>query len=401
MKPKERGLNIALDIRVGCDLYSGIGNYIRSLIKAIKEIDTSNKYFLFSNKFPEYITKYFPENHRKIKTIYSYEDHIIGDLWCNSILPLRLLIDKIDIYHGPSNIIPLLGIGNKRLKRVVTIHDMVSYTHPHLLPKKYGYYMRYMIASCIKKADKIIAVSQNTMRDIQEYVDIQREKISVIYESGSDIYRPIREKERLEDIKKRYNIRHDFILCVGKDEPRKNLIRLFNAFSLVAHRIRNDIEIELVICIGSSEISPQMKWAIKRSKMGENVILLKSIALADLPLLYNASILFILPSLYEGFGLPLIEAMQCGIPIIASNVSSIPEIVGGAGILIDPEDTEDIGSAIERVIYDNELRKRIGNDALIQSRRFSWENTARETLSIYNELATNRCVASNILYTKI
>jgi glycosyltransferase involved in cell wall biosynthesis len=234
-----------------------------------------------------------------------------------------------------------------------------------------------------RKASKIIAISENTKKDIIDYFGIDEEKIRVIYLGVDRQFSPQPDMDEVGVLSK-YNLPSGYILSVGTLEPRKNLIRLINAYKMVASS--GEPVPKLVIVGGQGWGDEELGKVVRESGLIDLVILTGYVPDEDLPALYRNTTVFVYPSLYEGFGLPPLEAMACGTPVITSNVSSLPEVVGDAAILIDPYNTTEIAQAIASVLKDKELRERLRMNGLARSNLFSWDKTARETLKLYQEV---------------
>jgi glycosyltransferase involved in cell wall biosynthesis len=234
-----------------------------------------------------------------------------------------------------------------------------------------------------RKASKIIAISENTKKDIIDYFRIDEEKIRVIYLGVDRQFSPQPDTNEVGVLSK-YNLPRGYILSVGTLEPRKNILRLINAYKMVAST--GEPVPKLVIVGGQGWRNEDLGKLVRESGLADRVVLVGYVPDEDLPTLYRNAAVFVYPSLYEGFGLPPLEAMACGTPVITSNISSIPEVVGDAAILIDPYNTTEIAQAIASVLNNKELRDRLKMNGLVRSNLFSWDKTARETLKLYQEV---------------
>jgi glycosyltransferase involved in cell wall biosynthesis len=232
----------------------------------------------------------------------------------------------------------------------------------------------------VKKADIIIAVSHSTKRDIIEFFKVDEKKIKVIHHGVESRFRPI---SNVEGYRTRNNLPTRMILNIGTLEPRKNVVTLIKAFKKLQERGYKDYV--LAIAGEKGWLYNKIFEEIKSSGMEQSICLLGVVRDEDLPLLYNCADLFVYPSLYEGFGLPPLEAMACGVPIITSNTSSLPEVVGNAGIMVDPNDIESLSDEMYRVLKDKELNRQMRRDGLKRSNMFTWEKMVNEVLEVYNE----------------
>lgn len=362
-------MKIVIDARTVTGVKTGVGNYIVSLTQALRELDTNHTYLLDRAKWRHKLKKI-----RGLSTIarlfYLFTD--------NFIYPLRLLIRKPNIYHNPAFILPFL---NFRYKKVITIHDLGFYVFGDKFAKGWhGLHMRFMLPYSVRQADRIIAVSGATKKQIMDIFKVPPEKITVTYEGVSEKFRVIQDTGEIEKVLAKYGIKKPYILFVGTMDPRKNLSRLIEAFTLVKKDIKN---LRLLIVGGKGELfSAQMEKMIKTP----DIISTGYVPDEDMVYIYNACDVFAFPSLYEGFGLPILEAMACGAPVVTSNVYSMPEVAGDAAILVNPEKVEEIKTAIVKLLMDTILRKQMVDKGLERVKEFTWRKTAATTLAVYEEV---------------
>lgn len=294
-------------------------------------------------------------------------------------LPLRLRRDKVDVLHSPYYLKPYL----QPSKSVVTIHDVISAIYPdYMLSRLSRMVIAITTRLALASASMIITLSANSKSDLVSRYGVSPEKIAVTYVGADSRFQP-RESESLEHVRQRYGLPRRFILYVGINKPHKNLVRLIKAFALLPPAL----DIDLVIAGKEDHRYPQVRGAAKRSPHAKRIRLLGDVAEDDLPFLYNLADLFVFPSLYEGFGLPPLEAMASGVPVVSSNTSSLPEVIGDAGILVDPEDIRQLADAMMQALEDEKLRKKMREKGLQRARAFSWRETARQTLELYEKVA--------------
>jgi glycosyltransferase involved in cell wall biosynthesis len=282
---------------------------------------------------------------------------------------------NIDAAIFPKNIIPFFI----NCPSYAIIHDLAYFDRKlNAYPFLDTIYMRTMIPNSVRRAAGIFAVSENTKKDIVHYTNCDPQKITVTYEAADKIYRPINETSLLRAVRQKYKLPDNFILYVGSLSPRKNIIRLLNAFSQVRQKISHNL-----VLTGSKswEDSPVYN-TMNQLNLGDRINQLGYVEPEDMPVLYNLACAYVYPSLYEGFGLPVLEAMQCGCPVIASKATSIPEVAGDAAILVDPLDTTAITQAIYKVVSDSKLRRKLVSAGLRQAKKFSWERCADTMLKI-------------------
>lgn len=293
--------------------------------------------------------------------------------------PLENSVGDFDIWHGTdSNILP-----TRRAKKIVTIHDLEFIKSPATMSVKDIKKKMAIIPYSIEKADHIIAVSQSTKDHIMEIFDIPNEKITVTHLAAAEYYRPLDiYSEEVQQIRDKYHLPSKYILYVGGVYPRKNLVRILQAFSIVKQRL--GCAHKFVIVGGNGDNLPEVQEAIEKFSLIDEVFYPGYVAIEDMPAIYNLAEEFIHVSLFEGFGLPPLEALQCGIPTIVSNLTSLPEVAGDAALFAHAYEVDDIADKIEQFIVDEQLRQRYHEKGILQAAKFSWKNTAKETLHAYD-----------------
>lgn len=367
-------MRIGIDARLVYYHQAGIGQYILRLTQALAQIDRDDDFILFTSRKDK--THIVDQSNFKRQKLWTPSHHRF-EPWA---LSLELSPFALDVLHSPDFIPP----AHARCPSVITVHDLAFLLYPRFLTRESArYYGQVDVAA--RRADHIIAVSDSTKRDTVRLLGVPEEKISVIYEAAHPLFTPITSDEPLTRVRARYDLPSDFILFVSTVEPRKNLPTLLRAF----RRLRDHYKLETTLAIAGQRgwLVEEVDAVVAELKLGEAVRFLGGVPNEELVYLYNAAKLFVLPSFYEGFGLPPLEAMACGTPVIVSNVSSLPEVVGDAGILIAPEDVEGLTVAMWRVLTDENLRRELRAKGLERAQTFSWERAARETLSVYQKVA--------------
>lgn len=286
---------------------------------------------------------------------------------------------KLALVHDPTGTMPLLAA---RVRRVVTIHDVIPYVCPETSTTLDWLIYRFWLPLAIRQVQAIVTVSEQSKADIARYLPVKTEDVTVIPEAASARYRPM-DPEEIRPALARHDIDFPYILYVGSMEARKNLPRLLEAYA----RLREWSGKWKLVVVGAR------KWkygpifdTVQRLGLETDVHFTGFVAEEDLPALYNGADLFVFPSLYEGFGLPVLEAMACGKPVVTSNSSSLPEVADDAAILVDPYNVEAIAAAMEQVLGDSALSLELQARALAQSKKFTWEQTARETIAVYERV---------------
>ncbi|MEW6185773.1 MAG: glycosyltransferase family 1 protein [Thermodesulfobacteriota bacterium] len=374
-------MKIAVDVRTVSPNRSGVGNYVLNLIQNLKEVDEGPVYHLLGQKKNFPLLGELGPKQKPLETLFSPENHPLSDIWEHFVLPLRLKARGIDVFHGPASLIPFK---KDQYAVVVTIHDLVAFLFSETIPRKYGVYMRYLLRQAVNKADKIIAVSRHTQKDLIEILRVPEEKIVVVHEAPSPIFRPLDKAEAQNRIREKYGIKKKYIYHLGNIEPRKNLIVLLEAFTRVSQELGD--EYQLVVSGQRGWLVRALRQFFKHYPMRDRVLFTGYVPLGDIPWFMNGADLFVFPSLYEGFGLPVLEAMSCGTPVISSKRSSIPEIVGSAGVLVDPTDRRELADRIVGLLRDPLELKRLSQAGIEQAGRFTWRETARKTLEVYRSV---------------
>ncbi len=352
---------------------TGLGNYSRNVILALQKYFPSNKYILFSPALKRSVQS-FMLNPELTEIVFSSSN--FGSLWRSFGIKRDKTFRNLDIYHGLSGEIPF---GKYDIPTVVTIHDLIFLKHPHLYKlfdrKFYDLKMRY----AAKNADAVIAISEATKQDIVDFYKINPEKIDVVYQSCHPSFMQKLSTDRIDSVRKKYSLPGNYILNVSTVEKRKNILSVIKAM----HEYK--IDFPLVVAGRKTdyfynEIEPYITQHNFR-----NVYFIKP-DFTDLPAIYQAADIFVYPSLYEGFGIPIIEAQYSSVPVITSNISSMPEAAGEHSLLVNPNDIEQIANAIKKLLEDTEYRREVIARGEQFVRRFSEENFAKGIMSVYEKV---------------
>jgi glycosyltransferase involved in cell wall biosynthesis len=295
-------------------------------------------------------------------------------------LPLVVNGLKTDVFHSPDFIPPL----HARSRSVITIHDLAFLIYPHFLTKEAAQYYG-QIDRAVRHAHHIIAVSQSTKNDLVRMLGAPEDKISVIYEAADPLFRPLDTVEARQHVHALYDLPEEFILFVSTIEPRKNIGGLLRAY----RRLRDDYKLTpaLVLAGAPGWLSEDVHALVNKLHLEPHCFFLGRVDSHDLRYLYNAARCLVHPAFYEGFGLTPLEAMACGTPVVVSNVSSLPEVVGDAALLVDPQHDEEITVALWRVLTDQALRQTLRVKGLQRAAAFSWQRAAEQTMSVYRKAA--------------
>jgi glycosyltransferase involved in cell wall biosynthesis len=297
------------------------------------------------------------------------------------LLPLLARRYRVDVIHSLHYSLPLLPTG---ARCVVTMHDMTAYLLPHMHTRAKGAYMRFFIRRAIRRADRLIFVSASALDDCRRWFGLPLRNAVVVHHGKSDAFRPQGSPEEFARVRARYRLPERYLLYLGTLEPRKNVPLLLRAFAELARR---HPEARLVIAGKKGWHFHEIFDTARNLNLADHVLFTGYVDEADKPALMRGALLFVYPSLHEGFGIPVLEAMASGVPTIAGNRTSIPEIAGDGALLIDPETLPELSNALEFLYSDPAARARFAAKGLEQAARFSWKKTAEETAAIYREAA--------------
>ena len=293
--------------------------------------------------------------------------------WEQLVQPWTLRRIGADLVHGPVFIAPVVA----SCPAVITIHDLSFIRFPALFRPTNRLYLTLMARLSARRARRVIAVSAHAAAETTQLLGVPPERIDVIYHGVDPVFRPLPDDE-IAAFRQRQGVPDRFVLFLGTLEPRKNLIRLLEAFG----RIYNGV-VKLVLAGGKGWLYDELFARVENLGLGETVIFPGYVKGDDLPLWYNAATVVAYPSLYEGFGLPVLEAQACGTPVLTSNVSSLPEAAGDAALMVDPYDVEALATELNRLLTDASLRHELRERGLVHARQFSWPRTAQETARVY------------------
>lgn len=375
------GLNHTSTIGIG-----GNATYARELIQNLAKIDKKNQYYLYYY-IHDFLRGKIPSDvdNRNFKPKPAYFTRWKFPISLNFIrfvdkisLGAFTKFNKIDIFHFTD---PLTFVSGP-YKSIITLHDLAVLHNPDWAKKVSLDFYKKNIKNVLNQVDKIITDAEFTKKDIIKFFNIDAEKIKPIHLAAENIFHPNLDKRYL---KEKFGLK-EYILNVGELQPRKNIIRLLEAYSKLDIKLRQDYNLVLAGKARDDNFANRVSKAIKNFNIKEQVRQLGFIEDNDLSKLYGGARFLVYPSLFEGFGLPVLQSISCGIPVITSNVSSLPEVAGQAGILVDPEDVSQIKSAMEKLLLDEQLYQDLKSKCLKQASKFSWQKTARKTLAVYEEV---------------
>jgi glycosyltransferase involved in cell wall biosynthesis len=366
-------MKIAIDARKWRDY--GIGTYVRNLVRHLARLDHETTYFLFCPAVDIPALRDLAENFVPVRDDsrgYRLQEHVS--------IPHKLRSLGVDLFHAPHYVLPLLC----RERSVVTIHDCIHLLFPEYLPNAFAkHYARFMMGQSISRSELILTVSEASRRDILRfYPQADPDKLHVVPNAIDAAILDEPDDEEMERVRERYQIRGRFVLYAGNIKPHKNLDRLIAAFGLLKQQPGHE-DVKLFIAGDDAHKYLGLRRAVETAGVRQDVRFFGFVPDSTLAALYRMASLFAFPSLYEGFGLPPLEAMACGTPVVTSRLSSLPEVMGDAALLVDPYDPEAIAEAMARVLDDAAVADDLRVRGRARAREFSWERSVREIHSSY------------------
>lgn len=358
---------------------AGIGRYTRELLRALSTRDDDTNFRLYYCSGGR-LEGHLPKLGSRFRTrSIPVSDRITNAIWHRGRVPLpvQTIIGSFDLFHAPDFTAP--PTCGKPV--VLTIHDLAFLTVPECAYPSLRDYLQEAVPRAARRATHIIAVSHNTRRDVIDLLRAPEERVTTVYEAVGQNFAPMEASQTTAAVR-RLGIHEPYILSTGTLEPRKNYERLLEAFSLTRSRGLTE---SLVIAGGKGWLYEPIFEAIRHLHLEQHVHCVRPTD-EELVALYSAAQCFVYPSLYEGFGIPPLEALACGAPVICSNRSSLPEVVGDAALLVDPTDIEELSAALERLLGDTALRAELRARGLRRAQSFSWDRAARETLEVYQQV---------------
>lgn len=373
---------IGFDAKRAVSNFTGLGNYSRSTLHVLMKYFPSNKYLLYSPEINSHSRIRFIEGKENVRMIgpESAFDRIFKSYWRSSGIVRQLKKDKPDIYHGLSHELPM-GIRKTGIKTVVTIHDLIYLRFPEYFKrtdrKIYDYKFRY---AC-QNADKIIAISEQTKADLLSFFEVDEKKIEVVYQSCDPVFSIKKTDDELILMKGKYRLPEKFVLSVGTLEERKNVELLIKALRFVSG------DIKAVVVGRHTSYIKKIQALIETFNLQNRVIFMPDIHFEDLPALYQSASVFVYPSRFEGFGIPIIEALSSGCPVIASNACTCLTEAGGSGsIYVGIDEDQELANAITQIMSDESIRQTTIQKGLQHVEKFREKNIANNLMSVYEHI---------------
>lgn len=375
-------VRVGIDFTAAVQQQAGIGRYTRELVRALAKLDDENEYVLLqANRGAQEAAGSWPPNFQ-VRSI-PLTDHWLTILWQRLRLPIpvEMCTGCVNVFHSPDFVLPPVW----RARTVLTVHDLSFLITPETSDPKLREYLARAVPYAVARADHVLADSQSTKRDLVTHLNTDPAWITVVYPGVDPRFRPL-EESAADDVRRRYKLTRPFVLSVGTLQPRKNYPALIRAFACLDDLGFRTSGVELVVAGGKGWLYEEIFQTVERLGVGDRVRFLGFVCDEDLPALYNAAEVLAMPSLYEGFGLPVLEALACGTPVVTSDVSSLPEVAGDAALLVSPDDVEGLSQALGRLLTDDALRTILRERGLTQARRFTWQQAAETVLDVYQRL---------------
>ncbi|MBP6015995.1 MAG: glycosyltransferase family 4 protein [Candidatus Promineofilum sp.] len=375
---------IGFDVTAALTQGGGIGRYTRDLIQALVVEAPDFAYKLFSARPPAVmpVADPLPVAPGVVHYPAPFDERWLYRLWYRARLPLPVqsFTGPLDLFHSPDFVLPPVS---GRIPTILTVHDLSFVHYPKTFPPKLVDYLNRVVPWSVARATHILADSESTRRDLQSFWGVAAERITVLYSGVNERFQPVVDAAALDAVSVRYGLQRPFVLAVGTVQPRKNYEMLVRAFRSVADHHPHS----LVIVGGKGWLDEGLPAEIERQGLRERVKLAGFVDDTDLPALYSAADLLAFPSLYEGFGLPLLEAMACGTPVLSSDASSLPEVAGGgSAVLLSPHDESGWSRAMIELLSDPAARQRLSTAGYQRSAQFSWAVAARQLAALYRHI---------------
>lgn len=377
-------MRIGIDVTSALTQGGGIGRYTRELVRAITLQDYKNDYQLFSAKPPAVLPVPNPLPDGKNIT---YKPAPLDEKWLYRFwyrmrwpLPVQLVTGQLDLFHSPDFVLPPVS---GRIPTLLTVHDLSFVHFPHVYTTTLVSYLNRVVPWSVRRATHVLADSVATKQDLIEIWNVPEKKITVLYSGVDADFAPVDDENRLVAVREKYALgQAPYIFTVGTIQPRKNYQMLIQAFAKVAQTQEHN----LVIAGGKGWLYDEILAEVHAQNLVGRVLFTGFVDDVDLPTLYSGASLFVFPSLYEGFGLPLLEAMSCGVPVISSDASCLPEVAGRAAVLLPPHKTAAWTEAMEALLNSPVDRAQLVASGYAQAKQFSWEKSAQQLLHIYGRL---------------
>ena len=383
-------LRIGIDVTSALTQGGGIGRYTRELVQALALVDKQTNYHLFSARPPEQL---LVPDLLLVGANFAHHAAPFTDKWLYRLwyrlhvpLPVQWFTGPLDLFHSPDFVLPPVA---GKIPTLLTVHDLSFHHYPEYFTPALVNYLNRVVPNSVARASHILADSQATKDDLTSLWQVAAAKVTVLYSGVNPVFRPVEKQGELKGVRQKYGLGEwPYLFSVSTIQPRKNYQMLIRAFKPLSRSWPH----HLVIAGGKGWLYEETLAEVERQGLQDRVYFLGFVADADLPALYTQAMLVLFPSFYEGFGLPLLEAMACGVPVVSSDASCLPEVVGQAGRLLSPKDESGWTDTVHKLLLDGKERGRMVAEGFRQSRQFTWKKAARQLTEIYQGLLKERNV---------
>jgi glycosyltransferase involved in cell wall biosynthesis len=380
-------LRIAIDYSAAVNQQAGIGRLVRNQVLALADLDPDNDYRLVYARPNRGSDPQFPRARNFARREVGLRERWLTIIWHRAKMPVPAdwFSGPVDLYHSPDFVLPPL----RHARGILTVHDLAFLMRPECAHERLRAYLEEVVPRSVRRADFIIADSENTRNDLVVLLGVNPERIAVVPGGVEARFTPVTDPHLLQRARRHVGAGDEdpFVLAIGVIEPRKNLNRLMDAFALLKQQGRVTDGLKLVLAGGKGWLFDGIYAHHEASPVRDDILLPGFVPDELLPALYSAADVLAFPSLYEGFGLPVLEAMACGTPVVASRASCLPEVAEGAALLIDPNSTEGLAAALEVALTDPARRAELIAQGRARAAEYSWQRAARELLSVYQRVA--------------
>ncbi len=384
---QSRPLRVGIDYTAAVNQSAGIGRIVRGWVGSLIQLDPSVEYLLLHATPNAGATFRLPISGNVTPRPLRLSERWLTILWhrLRAPVPVDWLTGPIDVFHSPDFVLPPV----RQARSIVTVHDLAFLLYPECADEGLRSYLERVVPRSVSRAHFVVADSENTRNDVICLLGVPPERTAVVYGGVDPTFQQITDPGRLAPLRRRFGLDEEtpFILFVGVIEPRKNLVGLMDAFAIL--KSRQSLPHKLLIAGGRGWLWEGIEEHAERSPVGGDIRFAGFVPDEDLPALYSAAQMFVFPSHYEGFGLPALEAMACGTPVISSRASSLPEVVGDAGLLVEPDDPEQLAAAMELLALNPNVREDLRRRGHERAAAFTWEAGASGLLDIYRRVAAS------------
>jgi glycosyltransferase involved in cell wall biosynthesis len=380
-------MRIGLNAQIVSRANAGVATYASNVIRDLMLLESRHEFYVFGSQ--EFLSDLDSPRVKLLPTSTRVKGSWRRILWEQSVLPIKARRHGVEMMYYPDHTGPLI---KKTCPVVITIHDLAYLAEPQTFAMKNRMYKSFAVRRSARLADKIIVVSEATKKECLRWLDIPESKLCVIYNGIDACFRRIEDHDTLETTRKKFALPKKFILFVGTLEPRKNVSGLIQAYAALKKKQR--LEHDLVIVGGKGWLYSEIFATVHNLALTNEVKFLGYVAQDDVVALYNLAEVFVYPSIYEGFGFPPLEAMACGCPVVTSNRSSLPEVVGDAAMLVDCRDPNALADGIYRVASDENCRSHLKEKGMERVKLFDWQKAARQILQVFDEVAMSSATTS-------